>query len=174
MKAILYIIVFMTLTSMGIQAQIQPFPEIPAETLSRKKVIFPHHTRGKFAFLLIAFRRQTQGEVDSWLNPFVHDFAGNKEITFFEIPMISGNWKWMSGWIDSGMRSGVPDEKHDHVATYYGPLRKYFDYLDIRDPRTVYVFLLDKEGRIIWREIGPANENNYGELKSLLEDKTGI
>ena len=72
------------------------------------------------------------------------------------------------------MRSGVPDEKHDHVATYYGPLRKYFDYLDIRDPRTVYVFLLDKEGHIIWREIGPANKRNYGELKTLLEDKTGI
>jgi len=155
--------------TMGLQAQKQQFPEIPAETLSKKQVVFPEITRGKYAFILIAFKRQTQGEVDSWLDPFVEDFYGMENLTFYEIPMISGNWKWMSSWIDSGMRSGVPAEKHDHVATYYGPLKSYFDYFGIQDSRTVYVFLLDQQGRIIWREMGPANKQKYEELKTQIQ-----
>ena len=158
---------------MGIQAQLQTFPEIQAITLSKKQVTFPGFARGKYAFILIAFKRQTQGEVDSWLDPFLEDFYGKQKVTFFEIPMISGSWKWMSSWIDSGMRAGVPDEKHDHVATYYGPLTYYFDYFDIRDSRTVYVFLLDRQGRIIWRDNGPASEQKYEELKNLVREKIG-
>lgn len=157
--------------TMGLQAQKQQFPEIPAETLSKKQVVFPGVTRGQYAFILIAFKRQTQGEVDSWLDPFVEDFYGMENVTFYEIPMISGNWKWMSSWIDSGMRSGVAQEKHDHVATYYGPLKGYFDYFNIRDSRTVYVFLLDKQGRVIWRESGPANQKKYEALKNLVREK---
>ena len=171
MKAYFLTTIFIISFTMGIQAQLQAFPEISAETLSKKQVVFPQAVGGKYAFILIAFKRQTQGEVDSWLDPFWEDFSGKKGITFFEIPMISGNWKWMSSWIDSGMRSGVPDEKHDHVATYYGPLKKYFDYFDIRDSGTVHVFLLDKKGRIIWRETGPANKTKYEKLKTLIQTK---
>ena len=156
-------------TDMSAQSNKPMFPTIKAETLSRKKVVFPEVTRGQHAFILIAFRRQTQGEVDSWLDPFVEDFGGREGITFYEIPMIAGGWKWMSSWIDSGMRQGVPQYKHDHVATYYGPLKEYHEYLEIRDTGTVHAFLLDEQGRIIWRDIGPANDRKYSELKNLVK-----
>jgi hypothetical protein len=156
-------------TDMNAQYNKPMFPTIEAETLSRKKVVFPEVARGQHAFILIAFRRQTQGEVDSWLDPFVEDFAGREGITFYEIPMISGGWKWMSSWIDSGMRQGVPQYKHDHVATYYGPLKEYHKHLEIRDTGTVHAFLLDQQGRIIWRDIGPANDRKYSHLKELVK-----
>ncbi len=156
---------------MSSQVKSQQFPRIEAETLSKKQVVFPQDTQGQFALLLIAFRRQTQGEVDSWLNPFIEDFSNHQQVTFYEIPMISGNWKWMSGWIDSGMRSGVAEYKHDHVATYYGPLKSYFQHFEVDDVRRVYVFLLDKQGHILWRETGRANQNKYQELKLLLNSK---
>ena len=150
------------------------FPSIKAETLSQKKVTFPETTKGLYTFILIAFKKQTQREVDSWLDPFIEEFGGEQDITFFEIPMISGNWKWMSSWIDSGMRTGVPDYKHDHVATYYGPLSKYFDYFNIKDSQTVHVFLLDKKGNIIWKESGPSNEKKYNELRRMLKKRDEI
>ncbi len=151
--------------------QAQEFPTIQAETLSQKKVVFPDIAEGRYAFILIAFKRQTQGEVDSWLDTFIEEFGGEEDITFYEIPMISGNWKWMSSWIDSGMRAGVPDYKHDHVATYYGPLSRYFEYFDIKDSRTVYVFFLDKQGNIIWRKTGPASEKRFEELRKVVQNR---
>ena len=84
------------------------FPRIEAKTLSGKKIVFPDAAKGNYAFMLIAFKRQTQGEVDSWLDPFIKEFGNRDSVTFYEIPMISNNWKWMSGWIDAGMRAGVP------------------------------------------------------------------
>src|SRR6056297_1088864 len=149
--------------------QSQKFPSIEAETLSQKKVVFPEVTKGKYALILVAFRRQTQGQVDSWLDPFIREFGENEEITFYEIPMISNNWKWMSGWIDSGMRAGVPKYKHDHVATYYGKLSPYFDFFDIEDKSLCYVFLLNKSGEIVWREKGALDSEKYNELKKTLK-----
>src|SRR6056297_2746567 len=151
------------------KVQSQKFPSIEAETLSQKKVVFPEVTKGKYALILVAFRRQTQGQVDSWLDPFIREFGENEEITFYEIPMISNNWKWMSGWIDSGMRAGVPQYKHDHVATYYGKLSPYFDYFEIENTRLCYVFLLDKSGEIIWREQGPADKVKFANLQKKLK-----
>ena len=158
---------------MSNEVQSQEFPTIEAETLSGKKILFPDITTGKYALILVAFKRQTQGEVDSWLDPFIEEFGDRESVTFYEIPMISKNWKWMSGWIDAGMRSGVPKNKHDHVATYYGPLTEYFDYFGVDDSGKVYVFLLDPEGNIIWKTSGRANENTFNELRALMREKTG-
>ncbi|MFP4620693.1 MAG: hypothetical protein ACLFM7_05245 [Bacteroidales bacterium] len=149
------------------------FPAIEAETLSGEKITFPDVTKGKYAFILIAFKRQTQGEVDSWLDPFIKEFGKRKSVTFYEIPMISKNWKWMSGWIDAGMRAGVPKAKHDHVATYYGPLSKYFSHFNVEDTGTVYVFLLDKNGNIIYKTSGPADDYKFSELRRILNERIG-
>jgi len=156
---------------MAQQVQSQKFPTIEAETLSQKKIVFPDVTEGKYALILIAFKRQTQGQVDSWLDPFIEEYGDNKQVTFYEIPMISNNWKWMSSWIDSGMRSGVPDYKHDHVATYYGPLSEYFEYFNINDKRLCYVFLLDESGNIIWRNQDTATRDSYIELSQIVRKK---
>ena len=155
------------------QEPYQKFPRIEAESLSGKKLIFPEATAGKYAFILIAFKRQTQGEVDSWLDPFIREFGKHQLVTFYEIPMISTGWKWMSGWIDSGMRAGVPKSKHDHVATYYGPLSKYFNHFNVKNPGTVYVFLLDKQGSIIYKNSGPADDYKLSELHRFVNGRIG-
>ena len=158
---------------MSQQEPYKKFPRLEAETLSGDKLIFPEATKGKYAFILVAFKRQTQGEVDSWLNPFIEEFGNSESVTFYEIPMISGSWKLISSWIDSGMRSGIPEFKHDHVATYYGSLDKYYKHFDVEDTGTVYVFFLDKEGNIIYNTSGPANNDKFNELKSIVEARTG-
>lgn len=158
---------------MSQQEPYRKFPRIEAETLSGEKLIFPEATKGKYAFILVAFKRQTQGEVDSWLNPFIEEFGRRDSVTFYEIPMISNKWKWMSKWIDAGMRTGVPEYKHDHVATYYGSLTQYFDHFKVDDPASVYVFLLDKEGNIIFSTSGSADNDKFSKLKNIVKEKTG-
>lgn len=150
----------------------EKFPELKAETLSGKKITFPSVTEGKYALILMAFRRGTQPKVDSWLNPFIGEFGAKPNVTFYEIPMISGGWKIIGGWIDSGMRQGVPEQKHDHVATYYGPLKKFTDALNIDDLSGCYVFLLNPEGEIIWRETGWAEKNKLEHLFKVVNEKT--
>ncbi|MCF8304206.1 MAG: hypothetical protein K9I94_13095 [Bacteroidales bacterium] len=135
----------------------QKFPQIKAETLAGDEVVFPDVAEGKISLILVAFERQTQGQVDSWSKPFMNEFGNDQNYMFYEIPMISIGWKVIAPIIDGGMRSGVPKEMHDNVATYYGPLKEYYNKLDVDGTSLCYVYLLDKHGYVVWKEKGKAD-----------------
>lgn len=144
----------------------EPFPKIEATTLSGKAITLPAYVQGKQALVVVAFRRQAQGKIDSWRKPFMEKYTDSENYTFLEIPMIGSGWKLASGWIDNGMRSGVPRFLHNNVATYYGPLQAYFKALGIADKSDAYVFLLSTEGNIRWRGRGYASTDK---LQALFE-----
>lgn len=139
------------------------FPELKACTLAGNDICFPGDLRGKKALIVIAFKQGAQSQADTWYDAYVKSFK-DKGYLFYEIPMISGGWKWMSGWIDSGMRSGVPVYKHPNVSTYYGPLDSYLTAFDVKDRSLVYVFTLNEEGIIYGRVTGAASESKVNAL----------
>ncbi len=141
-----------------------PFPELKAETLSGIEIKYPDDLTGKITLILIAFKRETQRKIDSWLVPFLNRYETDPSIQFFEIPMLASGWKLMSPIIDGGMRSGIPKQKHGNVTTYYGDVDKYCNLLSIEDKSDGYVFLLDRNGVIQWRSKGFATENGLQEL----------
>jgi hypothetical protein len=115
--------------------------------------------------IAIAFRRQAQAQVDSWLAPFTRVYGGEPTIRIYEIPMIGSIYgRLMAGRIDSGMRSGISREQHPFVITYYGDLAPCKKALDMPDPSLAYIFLLDREGRIRWRNRGQATEQGVQEM----------
>ena len=141
------------------------FPIIRARTLSKKQVVFPDNTEGFITLILIAFRRQAQAMIDSWLEPYEKEFREIQDFTFYEIPMIGGMWARMfSSAIDGGMRSGIPSQKHGNVATYYGSIEKYRQILAMDDINLGYVFLLDKNGIIRWTGRGFADSEQTREM----------
>jgi hypothetical protein len=136
--------------------QFQPtplFPEIEAKTLTGNKIVFPQAAYGKKVLYVVAFHRGAQSQADAWYN-FYKELFQPKGYVFYEIPMISNMWSWMSGMIDNGMRSGVPAFKHNNVATYYGPLKKYYEFFEVKDKDLVYVFSVDEKGHIVAKTHG--------------------
>lgn len=134
-----------------------PFPRLKAETLSGIKVIYPDDVQGKVTLLLLAFKRETQQKIDSWLEAFLDEFSADTSVQFFEIPMLAKRWKLLAPIIDGGMRSGIPREKHGSVTTFYGDINSYRELLSMKDTSDCFVFLLDKEGTIQWRSHGAAD-----------------
>ncbi|MEE4311402.1 MAG: hypothetical protein V2J62_05985 [candidate division KSB1 bacterium] len=145
------------------------FPTLKAETLSGIDILYPDDVKGKTTLILMAFKRETQLKIDSWLKPFLERFEKNTSIHFFEIPMLAKGWKLMSRFIDGGMRSGIPTEKHGNVSTFYGDVDKYCRLLSITDKSDGYVFLLDGDGIIRWRSSGFATEGKLESLYSKIE-----
>lgn len=171
MRVLLTLIIVFAMTTANVQ-QGEQFPDLSAETLAGDSIRFPDDVQGTYTLLVLAFKRGAQPLVDSWLDPFIQRYSNNKLVDYYEIPMISGGWKVLSGWIDSGMRSGVPGAKHGHVATYYGPLKSYIRQLKIEDLRDSYVFLLNPNGQIIWSANGKADKNSLNRLFQLTDEKT--
>lgn len=139
------------------------FPEVTAESLAGTKVSIPDSARGKVTLVVVAFLRENQSQLDSWLEPFIEKFGNRESFTFYEVPMISGGYRIMRFVIDGGMRGGIPEPKHKHVVTMYGDVDQYIQALRL-DRQYGYAFLLDQEGIIRWQERGFSNETTRNAL----------
>ncbi len=144
------------------------FPEVTAKSLAKTPVSLPGSAQGKVTLIVVAFLQQSQPQLDSWLGPFTERFGSKEGFTFYEVPMISSGYKFMSFIIDSGMRGGIPKEKHKNVVTMYGDVEKYMKALDL-DARYGYAFLLDREGIIRWQDKGFSTPEALKELFEMAE-----
>jgi hypothetical protein len=144
------------------------FPNVTSDSLAGTKESIPETCRGKVTLVAVAFLRESQGQLDSWLNPFYKQFGDSDKYMFYEIPMIASGYKFMKMIIDGGMRGGIPTFKHKHVVTMYGDVQHYLTALHL-DPRYGYAFLLDREGIIRFQAQGTASEKQLQELFSKAE-----
>jgi hypothetical protein len=140
------------------------FPEITSKSLSGTAVTLPETAKGKVTLICIAFVRRAQSMIDSWAQPFELEFGKDSRFTIYEVPMINGAWKVVSWMIDSGMRGGIPVEKHGNVVTFYGDYSGYREILGMKDTNFAYVFLLDPNGIIRLKGQGYASFENVKEL----------
>jgi hypothetical protein len=148
------------------------FPTISAETLAGTRLTLPDAAEGNITLIVIAFKREAQAQLDSWLRPYLQEFGTKPGFTFYEIPMLALYWKLMSWMIDSGMRSGIEVKKHNNVMTYYGNINKYRRALDLDHLTRGYVFLLDPEGVIRWQGQGYSTKDALQEIRDCVNEIT--
>jgi hypothetical protein len=139
------------------------FPEVKDDSLANTQVTLPDAAKGKVTLIVISFLHQNQSQLDSWLEPFVDKFGNKEGYTFYEVPMISGGYKFMRPMIDGGMRAGIPQAKHKNVVTMYGDVEKYIKALSL-DPQYGYAFLLDRGGIIRYQVQGFSTPETLKEL----------
>lgn len=108
--------------------------------------------------------RSAQNMIDSWVQPFEREFGKDSRFLVYEVPMINASRKILSWMINSGIRGGIPIEKHDNVVIFYGDYSGYRETLGMEDTNFVYVFLLDRKGIIRWKEHGYAIPETEKEL----------
>lgn len=143
------------------------FPEVESKSLSGDKVKIPADLKGDINLISVAFVREAQAMIDSWIEPFQKMCEGRSA---YELPMIDGYfWKIFSGFIDEGMKAGIPNEKHDHVVTYYGDTSEFRKELGIDDKSLAYVYLLDENGKILWSGKGFADEEGIENMAENLK-----
>jgi hypothetical protein len=147
----------------------KPFPTVSAKTLAKRCVRFPDETKGKVGLVFVAFEQGAQQDINSWVDPFIGDVLNNDAVSYYEIPMISGSFKPVSRFIDGGMRGGVPKDLHDRTATFYGKRADFFQSMAITDQSRAYLFVLSRDGRIVFRTDGPATPEKISAARKALE-----
>jgi ATP10 protein len=147
------------------------FPSITAKTLAGRCVAFPKATRGKVGLVFVAFEQGAQSRIDTWVEPLVSGYLTNKDIAYYEIPMISGAYTPVSRLIDSGMRGGVPTDLHDRTATFYGDRAAFFSSMKIEDRSNAYLFVLSRTGQIVHRASGSSTAELVAEVRKAIEDE---
>jgi hypothetical protein len=127
--------------------------------------VIPAELKGKKTLLLVGYEQETQFDIDRWLIGI--DQKGF-QLDVLEIPTIRGVVpRVISGYIDAGMRSGIPEDLWKVVVTVYGDASKIVEFTGNADPINARVLVLDADGRVLMmhdRGFSVAALNKLGEF----------
>ena len=122
--------------------------EATGESLEGKIVVIPEDFIGQETLLLFGYKQDSQFDIDRWLIGL--DMTQTK-VAAYEIPTLQGMLPRMfSGFIDGGMRKGIPKELWKGVVTVYADGDKIQRFTGNINPNNARVMLLDKDGSIVY------------------------
>jgi hypothetical protein len=131
------------------------FPQLAARDLGGRKVTLPAGLPGERNVVLIAFRRDQQILVDSWVPWLEQRAATDPGLRFVELPAIGLQWQPARAAIDGGMAAAIRDEAvRRRTLTVYTDVRRVTAPLGIDDRNTIWLCLVDRAGRVAWRGSG--------------------
>lgn len=126
----------------------ETFPSVVGTSLDGREYRFPEDFRGEPLLLLIGYVQDAQFDLDRWLLGLMQ---AEVRVKAYEVPTIAGMVpRMISGYIDGGMRRGIPDEDWGSVVTVYGGAHKIVALTGDENPNNGRIVLLDEHGKVIW------------------------
>ncbi|MGI9353603.1 MAG: hypothetical protein ACR2PF_00335, partial [Rhizobiaceae bacterium] len=87
------------------------FPQISTKNLNDRLATFPSDLPDKRAFVLVAFKREQQADLDVWIKKLALKKANSP--AWIEMPVVADYGSIWRAFVDNGMRSGI---KHKEPA----------------------------------------------------------
>ena len=148
------------------------FPRVKASNLEKRDFNLPADFEGERNLLLVAFEREQQKDVDTWLREMKRFEEIDPGFHYYELPTIQRPNAFMRWFIDTGMRHGISDRKaRERTITLYLEKKTFVDSLLITDQKMIYAFLVDREGKVLWRSEGVFDETKGASLRSALRER---
>ena len=116
---------------------------------------------------MLGFTYASKMPVEAWADHARPAFAGLDRATSYGVPVIGGLARMGRWFIDSGMRPGAPQALHENVITVWGKTDEWKALTSVTDDKDAYLFLLDRDDRILWRHTGGFREAALAEILSV-------
>jgi len=154
------------------KGQTMIFPLVQSENLEGRLFTLPKDLEGEFNVLFIAFQREQQIDIDSWL-PFVKQQVKQyPALAYYELPTIYRGNPFFRWGLNAGMRMGIPDKKAREVTiTLYLDKKAFRKALNIPVEERIYVLLVNNKGEVLWRVEGPFDEEKGRDLKQVIASR---
>ncbi len=147
------------------------FPRVHGVNLERRSFTLPDDFDGERNLVLIAFKREQQDQIDTWIATAQRLAQEHTDFRYYELPTVSRSVPLARWWLDSAMRAGIPDRAaRDATITLYLDKGAFRDALQLPDEDKIYVLLVARTGRVFWRTEGVATDEKARELQRALDD----
>jgi hypothetical protein len=144
------------------------FPTLRAANLNGRVLNLPADFEGERNLIVIAFQREHQALVDSWLPALEQLLQQYPDLRFYELPTIYRGNPVFRAWLGA-MRSGIPDmQARERTITLYLDKATFRAALDLPHEDTIYLLPLDRAGAVVWRGEGAYGAPLAEELNTLL------
>jgi hypothetical protein len=146
------------------------FPGIEGKNLAGKRFRLPQDFEGDMNLVMIAFQREQQLVVNTWLPTADLLESIYPELKYYELPTISRMNPFVRWFINTGMRSGIQDPKSRRkTITLYLDKGAFRESLGITREDIISILLVDKTGSILWRSDGACDVEKAKNLSDFLK-----
>lgn len=141
------------------------FPQVKGEDLNKKEITIPDNYAGKPTVLLVGYLQKSQFDIDRWILGLLQ---ADVPVQIVEVPTIAGMMpQAVQGFINGGMRSGIPKDDWASVVTVYKDADKIIKVLGNERPQSAHVVLLNKDSQIVWNSNIGYSASQILELKQI-------
>jgi len=145
------------------------FPVIEAESLRGRTVRLPDQLKGERNLLIVAYEREQQADIDTWLAVLDTFSVQAPTFAYYELPSLSSSYKWMRAVIDGGMKQGIPDRaQRDRTITLYLDVDWFRAQIGTAAEPGIAALLVDREGTILARWYGRYSDEAGLQLRAIL------
>ena len=135
------------------------FPRVEGSNLEGRRFSLPSDFEGELNIALVAFRREQQADVDTWV-PFLKSIAAKHAgLKAYELPTLNRSYRMVRGFIDGGMARGIPAKAtRETTITLYIDKAPFKKALGITAEDRIVTLLVSRDGRVLWRGDGRHTE----------------
>ncbi len=144
----------------------ETFPALTAEALDRNLLTFPRQVEGRLNLVFLFWARDQAAQIDTWsataqaLQHASFDFRSYRMLVSARENAL---YRW---WDNNSLRSAETDPEMLHwtvpLYTDKSALRRSLGLTD--DEHTVVILLLDRAGRVLWKDRGVSTEAGRASL----------
>ncbi len=149
------------------------FPRVEGSNLEGRRFSLPNDFEGELNIALVAFKREQQNDVDSWV-PFLKSITAKRAgLKAYELPTLSRSYRMVRGFIDGGMARGIPEKAtRETTITLYIDKTPFKKALGITTEDRIVTLLVSRNGTALWRADGRYTAAAAADLASVLERLT--
>ena len=150
-------------------------PSVSGKNLERKQMTFPTDFSGNLNLVFIPFQRWHQDHVDGWV-PFAEQLSQEfSSLSFYEFPTLPKSNFLYRTFLNEGMRAGIPDKAARlRTITLYLNKTAFRQALDISHEQSLWVYLFDKSGQVLWRIEGEFAPEKGSALREAIKNELSL
>ena len=147
------------------------FPVVSGFNLNRQEFEFPRDFGAELNLVIVPFQQWQQNTVNTWV-PYVQDLEDEfPNFIYYELPTIYEMPVLSRTFLNEGMRAGIPDETaRQRTITLYLDKPKFKSALGIASEEDIYLFLVDRDGEILWQTTGSHTAAKAKELFQFIQN----
>jgi hypothetical protein len=171
-KYILLIVITFKISFAGAQS----IPEFSGNTADNKPVQLPEQLKGKFSLLGFASSMKAQTDLETWLDPVYQKFIAKTglmddlyDINVFFIPIFTGTNITFAASMKKKAKEYVQEDLKEHLLFCTEKGKEIIEKLNMSEKDVPYFFLLNKEGKIVYRTSGAFSDSKFDTIDDLIE-----
>lgn len=146
------------------------FPRVEGSNLEGRRFLLPTGFEAELNVVIIAFRREQQADVDTWLPFLAEQKVRERGVRVYELPTLSRSYRMVRNFIDGGMARGIPAKAtREATITLYIDKSPFKKALAISNEDPIVAMVVARDGRVLWRADGRFTNAAGAELAAALE-----